>query len=92
MSTRLRSEGTACTEVGSASSSTEIAADGQEVDIFYNDGVNWPAPRNHREGGVFISRAQPTPTTGIPTGWDAIAENADQTTQEFTVYVICASR
>jgi hypothetical protein len=31
------------TEVGSASSSTEIAADGQEVDIFYNDGVNWPS-------------------------------------------------
>jgi hypothetical protein len=33
----------AFTKVGSASSSTEIAADGQEVDIFYNDGVNWPA-------------------------------------------------
>jgi hypothetical protein len=31
------------TQVGSASSSTEIAADGQEVDVFYNDGVNWPA-------------------------------------------------
>ena len=30
-------------QVGSASSSTEIAADGQEVDIFYNEGVNWPA-------------------------------------------------
>jgi hypothetical protein len=30
-------------QVGSASSSTEIAASGQEVDIFYNDGVNWPA-------------------------------------------------
>jgi hypothetical protein len=30
-------------QVGSASSSTEIAADGQEADIFYNDGVNWPA-------------------------------------------------
>ena len=30
-------------QVGSASSSTEIAANGQEVDIFYNDGVNWPA-------------------------------------------------
>jgi len=28
-------------QVGSASSSTEIAADGQEVDVFYNDGVNW---------------------------------------------------
>ena len=36
------SEG-AFTQVGSASSSTEIAADGQEVDVFYNDGVNWPA-------------------------------------------------
>jgi hypothetical protein len=31
------------TQVGSASSSTEIAADGEESDIFYNDGVNWPA-------------------------------------------------
>lgn len=31
------------TQVGSASSSTEIAGpDRQEVDIFYNDGVNWP--------------------------------------------------
>jgi hypothetical protein len=34
------------TQVGSASSSTEIAADGQEADIFYNDGVNWPAGGN----------------------------------------------
>ncbi len=31
------------TQVGSASSSTEIAADGEEADVFYNDGVNWPA-------------------------------------------------
>jgi hypothetical protein len=30
-------------QVASASSSTEIAADGQEVDVFYTDGVNWPA-------------------------------------------------
>ena len=30
-------------QVGSASDSTEIAVDGQEVDVFYNDGVNWPA-------------------------------------------------
>jgi hypothetical protein len=30
-------------QVGSASSSTEIGADGQEADVFYNDGVNWPA-------------------------------------------------
>lgn len=30
------------TQVGSASSSTEIAVDGQEADVFYNDGVNWP--------------------------------------------------
>jgi hypothetical protein len=30
-------------QVGSASDSTEIAKDGQEVDVFYNDGVNWPA-------------------------------------------------
>ena len=30
-------------QVGSASDSTEIAGDGQEVDVFYNDGVNWPA-------------------------------------------------
>lgn len=31
-------------QVGSASDSTEIAADGQEVDVFYNDGVNLPRP------------------------------------------------
>jgi hypothetical protein len=31
------------TQVGSASSSTEIAAAGQEADVFYNDGVNWPS-------------------------------------------------
>jgi hypothetical protein len=30
-------------QVGSAGSSTEIAADGQEADVFYNTGVNWPA-------------------------------------------------
>jgi hypothetical protein len=30
-------------QVASASSSTEIAQDGQEVDVFYTDGVNWPA-------------------------------------------------
>jgi hypothetical protein len=29
-------------QVGSASSSTEISKDGEEADIFYNDGVNWP--------------------------------------------------
>ena len=28
-------------ETESASSSTEIAADGEEADVFYNDGVNW---------------------------------------------------
>jgi hypothetical protein len=30
------------TQVGSASSSTEIAQNGEEVDVFYTDGVNWP--------------------------------------------------
>lgn len=30
-------------QVASASSSTEIGANGEEADIFYNDGVNWPA-------------------------------------------------
>jgi hypothetical protein len=30
-------------QVNSASSSTQIAQDGQEVDVFYTDGVNWPA-------------------------------------------------
>lgn len=46
------------------------------------------------EGGVFISRSQPAQTaTGTPNGWDAIAENANnsQPTQEFTVYAICAA-
>jgi hypothetical protein len=36
----------ALAQVGSASDSTEIAADGQEADVFYNDGVNWPAGPN----------------------------------------------
>jgi hypothetical protein len=31
------------TQVHSASASTSIAKDGQEVDVFYTDGVNWPA-------------------------------------------------
>jgi hypothetical protein len=30
-------------QVASASDSTLIAADGREVDVIYNDGVNWPA-------------------------------------------------
>lgn len=30
-------------QVASASDSTQIAKDGQEVDVFYTDGVNWPA-------------------------------------------------
>ncbi len=29
-------------QVGSASDSTEIGANGEEADVFYNDGVNWP--------------------------------------------------
>jgi len=40
-------------QVGSASSSTEIAADGQEEDIFYNDGVNWPAGNGSRAHDCF---------------------------------------
>lgn len=40
-------------QVGSASSSTEIAADGQEVDVFYNDGVNWPAGTGSRAHDCF---------------------------------------
>lgn len=40
-------------QVGSASSSTEIAADGQEVDVFYNDGVNWPAGNGSRAHDCF---------------------------------------
>ena len=30
-------------QVESASSSTEVTAAGEEADVFYNDGVNWPA-------------------------------------------------
>jgi hypothetical protein len=30
-------------QVSSASDSTEIGANGEEADVFYNDGVNWPA-------------------------------------------------
>jgi hypothetical protein len=40
-------------QVGSASSSTEIAADGQELDVFYNDGVNWPAGNGSRAHDCF---------------------------------------
>ncbi len=40
-------------QVGSASSSTEIAADGQELDVFYNDGVNWPAGHGSRAHDCF---------------------------------------
>ncbi len=40
-------------QVGSASSSTEIAADGEEVDIFYSDGVNWPAGNGSRAHDCF---------------------------------------
>ena len=41
------------TQVGSASSSTEIAADGEEVDVFYNDGVNWPAGNGSKAHDCF---------------------------------------
>jgi hypothetical protein len=40
-------------QVASASSSTEIAVDGQEVDVFYNDGVNWPAVGGSRAHDCF---------------------------------------
>jgi hypothetical protein len=36
-------ENGAFTQVESASDSTEIGASGEEADVFYNDGVNWPA-------------------------------------------------
>ena len=57
-------------QVGSASSSTEIAKDGQEADIFYNDGVNWPAGHGSAAHDCFagytgwIVGLPPTP--GIP--------------------------
>jgi hypothetical protein len=41
------------TQVGGASSSTEIAADGEEVDVFYNDGVNWPAGNGSKAHNCF---------------------------------------
>ena len=40
-------------QVGSASSSTEISADGEEQDVFYNDGVNWPAGHSSRSYDCF---------------------------------------
>ena len=40
-------------QVGSASSSTEIAKDGQEADVFYNDGVNWPAGNGSKAHDCF---------------------------------------
>lgn len=40
-------------QVGRASNSTEFAADGQEADIFYNDGVNWPDGNGSRAHDCF---------------------------------------
>ena len=40
-------------QVGSASSSTEISKDGEEADIFYNDGVNWPAGHGSKPHDCF---------------------------------------
>ena len=40
-------------QVGSASSSTEIGANGEEADIFYNDGVNWPEGNGSRAHECF---------------------------------------
>ena len=40
-------------QVGSASSSTEISKDGEEADIFYNDGVNWPAGHGSKAHDCF---------------------------------------
>jgi hypothetical protein len=40
-------------QVASASSSTEIASDGEEADVFYNDGVNWPASGGSRAHACF---------------------------------------
>jgi hypothetical protein len=40
-------------QVASASSSTEIAQDGHEVDVFYTDGVNWPAGNGSRAHTCF---------------------------------------
>jgi hypothetical protein len=40
-------------QVGSASDSTEIGANGEEADVFYNDGVNWPAGNGSRAHDCF---------------------------------------
>jgi hypothetical protein len=40
-------------QVASASSSTEIGANGEEADVFYNDGVNWPAGNGSRAHDCF---------------------------------------
>jgi len=57
-------------QVGSASSSTEIAKDGQEADIFYNDGVNWPAGHGSPAHDCFAGYtgwiAGLPPVAGIP--------------------------
>ncbi len=57
-------------QVGSASSSTEIAKDGQEADIFYNDGVNWPAGHGSHAHDCFAGYtgwiAGLPPVAGIP--------------------------
>jgi len=51
-------------QVGSASDSTEISADDQEVDVFYNDGVNWPAGTNAPAHDCFAGYSGLA--TGIP--------------------------
>ncbi len=57
-------------QVGSASDSTEIAKDGQEADIFYNDGVNWPAGHGSSAHDCFAGYtgwiAGLPPVAGIP--------------------------
>ena len=40
-------------QVGSASDSTEIGANGEEADVFYNDGANWPEGSGSRAHDCF---------------------------------------
>ena len=42
--------------------------------------------------GVSLQTNRPTPTSGTPTGWLAIAENETAVTVHFTVYAVCASQ
>jgi hypothetical protein len=65
-------------QVASASSSTEIAQDGQEADIFYTDGVNWGKPGTPGYHACFAG------FTGFLTGGNSINNNPNPAPPPFS--------